>query len=105
MWAIYILDTMLSAGLPEFTLCSSDVVYLRLPCLEEDFELDKPNLTETLLTGHESNRKHDLGLLAFYIRIIFLRDQILRYVFLIQFTLHEVLSLPHSNQVTNRRKS
>lgn len=89
MWAIYILDTMLSAGLPEFTLCSSNVVHLHLPCLEENFELDNPCLTETLLPDRDSNEKRDLGLLAFYVRIIYLRDQVLRYVFIVlEFTRH-----------------
>lgn len=78
MWGIYILDTMLAGGLPEFTLCPSDVMHIRLPSQESNFELDIPG-PNVLLDG-AINRSTDLGLLAYYIRVMSLRDSILRYV-------------------------
>lgn len=78
MWSIYILDTMLAGGIPEFTLCSSSVIHLQLPCPEADFELDNAKLTESLAPSPEKQSSADLGLLVFYIRIVSLRDRVLR---------------------------
>ncbi|KAJ5820486.1 hypothetical protein N7474_006077 [Penicillium riverlandense] len=77
MWGIYILDTMLAGGLPEFTLCPSNVMHVYLPSPESNFELDIPG-PNALING-ATDKSTDLGLLAYYIRVMSLRDSILRY--------------------------
>lgn len=79
MWAIYILDTFLAGGLPEFTLCPSTVIHLPLPNLEASFELDISYANVPLYDSGPSSTVDDNGLLAYYIRVIYLRDSVLRY--------------------------
>jgi Fungal specific transcription factor domain. len=79
MWAIYILDTFLAGGLPEFTLCPSNVIHLPLPSLEASFELDISYANVPLYDSGPSSTVDDNGLLVYYIRVIYLRDSVLRY--------------------------
>lgn len=79
MWAIFVLDTFLAGGLPEFTLCQSSVVHLPLPNLEASFELDISYANVPLHDSGPSSTVNDNGLLAYYIRVIYLRDSVLRY--------------------------
>lgn len=79
MWAIFILDTMLAGDLPDFTLCPSSVIHVQLPCTESNFELDISGPSVPLRWDNGSSEIKDLGLLAYYIRVISLRDRILRY--------------------------
>lgn len=82
IWAIYVLDTFLAGGLPEFTLCSSNVLHLSLPNKETAFELDTSYSNFPLHGSDDSPQSEEMGLLAYYIRIIYLRDSVLRYAFL-----------------------
>ena len=90
MWGIYILDTILAGGLPEFTLCPSNVMHVHLPSQESNFELDilGPNVRLDGVT----DRSTDLGLLAYYIRVMSLRDSILRYVTCIECSSYQLLT-------------
>ncbi|KIW23722.1 uncharacterized protein PV07_11900 [Cladophialophora immunda] len=76
MWAIYILDSTMACGLQEYTLCPITAIHLRLPAVEDDFELNNENIFDRLREhGPQSVR---LGILAYYVRIINLHDEILR---------------------------
>lgn len=79
MWSIYVLDTLLAGGLPEFTLCPSDVLHLSLPNEETAFELDTSYANVPLCRSNDESEKADIGLLGYYIRVIYLRDTVLRY--------------------------
>lgn len=78
MWAIYILDSMISCGLLEHTLCPIDAIHIRLPCAEDDFELN--NETNVEYIGHNGAASMRLGILAYYMRVINLYDEVVRYV-------------------------
>ena len=76
MWTLYMLDSTWSAGLQEYTLCPSDIIYLQLPGTEEDFELDTARTTSSLFENLGQDK--ELSILAYYIRIMSLRYSILR---------------------------
>lgn len=78
MWAIFILDTKAAADLPEFTTCPLDTIHVQLPCREEDFELDNPQITGSIESISQQPLP-SIGLFTQYIRIINIRDRILRY--------------------------
>jgi hypothetical protein len=80
MWAVNVLDTFLAGGIPEFTLCSSSVLHLSLPNMEATFELDTSYVTVPLYGPSDCSEDGDIGLLGYYIRVIHLRDSVLRYV-------------------------
>lgn len=77
MWAIYILDVSLGDGLPEYRACSINSIHLRLPCMEDDFELDTDTLSEKV-TYNGAVTPYRVGIIGFFIRIVHLNDQILR---------------------------
>lgn len=74
MWAIYISDSLLADGLQEYTACPIAAIHLRLPCMEDDFELGNENDSVRL---HETTTQR-LGIVGYYVRIIHLSDEILR---------------------------
>ncbi|KIX10585.1 uncharacterized protein Z518_01669 [Rhinocladiella mackenziei CBS 650.93] len=79
MWALYILDTKVAGGLREFTACPIETINVQLPCREEGFELDVPQSTGSLESIAQSPSSSQVGLLTHYIRIMNIRDRILRY--------------------------
>ncbi|OJJ39794.1 hypothetical protein ASPWEDRAFT_181156 [Aspergillus wentii DTO 134E9] len=77
MWAIYMLDTSWAGGLLEFTTCPVDAIHVNIPCHEEKFELDIRQQTQPLL--RVNSQSADLGLLAYNVRVAYLRDKVLRH--------------------------
>ncbi|KAI9931537.1 hypothetical protein MW887_010114 [Aspergillus wentii] len=73
MWAIYMLDTSWAGGLLEFTTCPVDAIHVNIPCHEEKFELDIRQQTQPLL--RVNSQSADLGLLAYNVRVAYLRDK------------------------------
>lgn len=79
VWAIYMLDVTLADGLSEYSTLSINTIHLRLPCMEDDFELDTDTLSERVNpAGNVTGWR--LGIIGYYIRIVHLNDQILRFV-------------------------
>lgn len=78
MWAVWVLDTSISGCLEEFTLCSSQLMHLKLPCRDENFELDIAQETDSLWPVRDTQRKPGLGLLALYFRVIGIRERVLK---------------------------
>ncbi|CAI0646244.1 unnamed protein product, partial [Colletotrichum noveboracense] len=77
MWAIFTLDTLYSSGRAEFTGCSKETIHLQLPCNERSFTLDIPVMTEPLAPP-DIPATSDLGLMAYNIRVLDIRDRIQR---------------------------
>lgn len=77
MWAIFTLDTLYSSGRAEFTGCSKETIHLQLPCNERSFTLDIPVMTEPL-SPPDIPTTSDLGLMAYNIRVLDIRDRIQR---------------------------
>ncbi|KAJ5097376.1 hypothetical protein N7456_008097 [Penicillium angulare] len=78
MWAVYVLDTFLAGGIPDFTLCPSSVLHTSLPNQETTFELDTSYVNVSLHGPDDCSEGGDIGLLGYYIRVIYLRDSVLR---------------------------
>ncbi|OLN90337.1 putative transcriptional regulatory protein C530.11c-like protein 5 [Colletotrichum chlorophyti] len=77
MWAIFTSETLYSSGRAEFTGCSTDTIHLQLPCNERSFTLDIPVITEPLKPP-KTQKSSDLGLVAYNIRVLDIRDRIQR---------------------------
>ncbi|KZL64658.1 nitrate assimilation regulatory protein [Colletotrichum tofieldiae] len=77
MWAIFTTETLYSSGRMEFTGCPKDTIHLQLPCNENSFTLDMPVTTEPLKPAGIPNASH-LGLMAYNIRVLDIRDRIQR---------------------------
>lgn len=81
MWALCMMDSLYSAGLPEFTTCSMQNNHLKLPCGEVAFAMDAEEESEPLNPQDSSSfQTIEPGILAYYIRVLDFRYRILRYV-------------------------
>ncbi|KAK1542442.1 hypothetical protein CPAR01_05829 [Colletotrichum paranaense] len=77
MWGIYTMETLYSSGRTEFTGCPKETIHLQLPCHERSFTLDIPVMTEPLKPP-ENQCSLELGLMAYNIRVLDIRDRIQR---------------------------
>ncbi|KAH8892792.1 hypothetical protein GQ53DRAFT_763917 [Thozetella sp. PMI_491] len=83
MWCTYLLDKMIEgAGSPYPPLCPSDSIHLQLPCNSRLFELELDCDTDSLNDMASNNLQHvtNLGVTAYLIRILDLRNQIQQYL-------------------------
>lgn len=79
MWSIWTTDTFLAGGIPDFTMCrTSQVHHVRLPCEESNFQLDRAVESEHLHPESGVFDSSRIDLVAHYIRVIDIRDRILR---------------------------
>ncbi|CAH0022151.1 unnamed protein product, partial [Clonostachys rhizophaga] len=80
MWAIYILDTLYSSAREEFTSCPANTIRVQLPCKEFFFTMDVPVVTQSLtVPPHvQSPSSTKLGLMAYCIRVLDIRDRVNR---------------------------
>jgi hypothetical protein len=88
-WACYILDAYIECGIDQLQFITSEDVQVQLPCLEDMFIRSMACITETLPCGkllpfvdRHSNTDYSaqLDLRSFYIRGIYIRSKILRFV-------------------------
>ncbi|KAJ9139348.1 Chromate ion transporter [Pleurostoma richardsiae] len=87
MWALYMIDTGIAAGHPDFLLWSGrpDAIRIKLPCNERNFEFDHPEITEYLVPppplpdGSLPPLPDDIGFLALHIRIFWIRSRVLQF--------------------------
>ncbi|KAH6677830.1 hypothetical protein F5X68DRAFT_270231 [Plectosphaerella plurivora] len=75
MWSIYVVDTFYSSGRTEFTAVSTETIHLRLPCNEQSFAMDVPVVTEPLIPPTDQPPSRDMGLMAYIIRVLDIRDR------------------------------
>jgi hypothetical protein len=81
MWALCMQDTFYAAGLPEFTTCSMQSIHVKLPSGEAAFAMDIEEESEYLRPSNVPTRRAtELGILAYYVRLLDIRDRILRFV-------------------------
>lgn len=85
MWTIYMIDSSIAAGQPEFALWADAErqIHLQLPCNERNFDFDLPEPTEPLRFpgpgpgGVVPPLPDVLGLMALHIRLHWMRNRIL----------------------------
>ncbi|KAM3505502.1 hypothetical protein MY10362_002907 [Beauveria mimosiformis] len=90
MWACYILDAWAGSGIDQLTLLRENDIKIQLPCNERNFGLRIACVTETLGVGHvlqflppsvvPRQPAENMGIMAYYIRIVTLWKKIVRYV-------------------------
>ncbi|KAF2112241.1 fungal-specific transcription factor domain-containing protein [Lophiotrema nucula] len=90
MWSCYMIDVWAGSGVDQLTLLRQADITIQLPCTDRHFMLQIPAVTEALQFGHhleflrsqdiEDNAFENLGMSAYYIRIISIWQQILRFV-------------------------
>lgn len=90
MWACYVLDAWTGSGIDQLTLLRENDIKIQLPCNERNFGLRIACVTETLGVGHvlqflppaivPRRPAANMGIMAYYIRIVALWKRVVRYV-------------------------
>ncbi|KAG6065069.1 hypothetical protein E4U16_000543 [Claviceps sp. LM84 group G4] len=90
MWACYVLDAWAGSGVDQLTLLRENDIKIQLPSNERNFGLRIPSVTETLGVGHvlqflppavvPRRPTANMGIMAYYIRVVALWKRIVRYV-------------------------
>ncbi|KAH0526309.1 hypothetical protein TsFJ059_009653 [Trichoderma semiorbis] len=90
MWACYVLDAWAGSGIDQLTLLRENDIKIQLPCNERNFGLRIASVTETLGVGHvlqflppsvvPRKPSANMGIMAYYIRVVALWKRIVRYV-------------------------
>ncbi|KAF3771124.1 hypothetical protein M406DRAFT_34356 [Cryphonectria parasitica EP155] len=87
MWSLFMIDIGMAAGHPDFTLWAHrpNMIDLKLPCNERNFEYDLPETTEALAPppmlpdGTLPPLSDNVGFLALHVRIQWIRSKILAF--------------------------
>ncbi|EHK17645.1 uncharacterized protein TRIVIDRAFT_42822 [Trichoderma virens Gv29-8] len=90
MWACYVLDAWAGSGIDQLTLLRENDIKIQLPTNERNFGLRIASVTETLGVGHvlqflppsavPRKPSANMGIMAYYIRVVALWKRIVRYV-------------------------
>ena len=90
MWACYVLDAWTGSGADQLTLLRENDIKIQLPCNERNFGLRIASVTETLGVGHvlqflppaivPRRPAANMGIMAYYIRIVTLWKRVVRFV-------------------------
>jgi hypothetical protein len=88
MWSCYIMDSWVGSGVDQLTLINAKDLQIQLPCDDQSFLLQIPRITEMMEPGRVLNlipaalRPHcpaeNLGMMAYFVRIVELRKRVLR---------------------------
>lgn len=74
-WAIHTLDSVYSSGRPELTSCPSELAQVQLPCKESCYTMDVASVTETLHVSDSTPNRSNLGMVAYCIRVLDIRNR------------------------------
>jgi hypothetical protein len=90
MWACYMIDVWAGSGVDHLTILNEKDLKIQLPCNERQFLLQIPVVTERLQPGDiidfipaediPEKPKENLGMAAYYVRIVSIWRRVLRYV-------------------------
>jgi hypothetical protein len=90
MWACYQIDTLSGSGVKQLSILFEDDIRIQLPCNDRNFGLGLPSVTETLKPGEvlkfippedvPSSPAENMGLMAYMVRVLVLRQRVLTYV-------------------------
>ena len=89
MWACYMIDVWAGSGVDHLTILNEKDLKIQLPCNERQFLLQIPVVTERLQEGDiidfipeediPEKPKENLGMAAYYVRIVSIWRRVLRY--------------------------
>ncbi|KAJ5307544.1 hypothetical protein N7476_008200 [Penicillium atrosanguineum] len=90
MWSCYVMDSWVGSGVNQLTLLEDRDLKIQLPCHSHNFSLGVPCITETLEEGKvlgfisrddvPSFPAQNMGIEAYFIRLVSSRKKVLRYV-------------------------
>ncbi|KAL7275633.1 hypothetical protein RUND412_001419 [Rhizina undulata] len=89
MWSCFTLDLQMCSGVKYISLLDASTLKLQLPCQERNYSLQIPCITEKLDPGLglmcasdnlDNPGRENLGIEAFYVRLLYIRGKILRYI-------------------------
>lgn len=81
MWSCYILDVIVGSGIESFVMSTGCIPRVQLPCSNQSFTLQIAAETGPLVHNDSQQSPGDsgnLGLEAYFVRVIYLRNQVLR---------------------------
>ena len=112
MWAVFALDAWTGTGSEQMALLRESDIKIQLPCNERSFGLRIASVTETLGVGHvlqslppavvPNKPAANMGIMAYYVRIVTLRKRVVRFV---DSCLFSGLILTRTNQVYQAHRS
>ena len=92
MWSCYVMDSWVGSGVDQLTMLDAQDIKIQLPCHSRNFLLQIPCITETMERGKvldflfedmiPDNPSENMGIMAYFIRLVELRKRVLRSVFL-----------------------
>ncbi|KAJ5722990.1 hypothetical protein N7488_001025 [Penicillium malachiteum] len=77
VWSIFMLDKLYAGGFPELTLCPANTLHVKLPCEEQNFELDIPVETSLLVKSGPFSEESGIGIMGYIARLMSIRHAIL----------------------------
>lgn len=90
MWACYLLDSVTASGVKQLQLIDENDIKIQLPCSEDNFLFERPSITETMASGETLkfvnifdqpiSPTSNMDYRAYMIRIMSLRNRVLKYV-------------------------
>lgn len=90
MWACYLIDVIITAGVDQLQLIRASDIKIQLPCDDQYFLLRRACITETLEPGSilefipldqvPADSAEKLGYRAYFVRLTSIRSRILRYI-------------------------
>lgn len=93
MWSCYVIDSVTGRGAEQLTMLREKDIDIQLPCNERNFGLRIASVTETLGVGHvlqflspaivPPKPAGNMGIMAYYIRIVTLGKRIIKYELLL----------------------
>jgi len=88
MWACYMIDVWAGSGVDHLTILNEKDLKIQLPCNERQFSLQIPCITERLESGEildfipakdrPEKPEDNLGMAAYYVRIVSIWRRVLR---------------------------
>ncbi|KAL3481280.1 hypothetical protein BJX99DRAFT_253584 [Aspergillus californicus] len=89
MWLVYMIDKMLAAGYQDLTLCRADMMHIQLPCHDNNFQLDVPEISKSVIPNNTPGQTTSISIQALAIRVLWLRQQVLEFTKNV-LTMHDV---------------
>ena len=80
MWSCYILDILVGSGIDSLVMSFQSTPSIQLPCQNQAFTLQIVSETAALIPSNISMPavENNLGLEAYFVRVVYIRGQVLR---------------------------
>lgn len=76
-WSLYLLSDIFSVGIKEFELCQQEIIHLKLPCEDLDFEQGK-SIAAGRLRPDEHLEMGSVSIRGLFLRMAFIRREVMK---------------------------